>query len=352
MTLHRFNSHAVGGDPREVAAYWLTREAEGELAADDTAARDAWLADSPEHRAAYDSTVRAMKALESHAADPRLLALRDAALSVKVERPVFWRTAATLLAAAMIIGGAWTASLGDAAPYAIARLAPFLNPDGAVYQTAVGERSTITLPDGSVATLNTDTIVRVAFTDRTRAIRLVRGQALFEVAHNKTRPFEVHAGDRTVTAVGTVFDVRLDGDEVKVALVEGVVRVRARPAAAAQPAPQVTMTAGEVLEAHAAEPMVVRGLNAERETSWRTGVVVFDETPLAEAAAELNRYSKDQLFVADPSIAQMHVTGVFKTGDLVRFARTVEEILPVTVEDGPKGATTLTRRMQSISPRG
>jgi transmembrane sensor len=308
-----------------------------------------------EHVAAYDATARAMGTVERNAADPRLLALRDAALSVKEERraPV-WRTAAALLGAVVLAGAGWAAvSVDRPMPVAMARLVPFLNPDAAVYRTAVGERSTISLPDGSTATLNTDTVLRVAFTDKVRGIRLVRGQALFEVAHNKARPFEVYAGDRAITAVGTVFDVRLDGDAVKVALVEGIVRVRRRAPSApsASPAPQIVMTAGEVLQARPTEPMVVRSLDIARETSWRSGVVVFDETPLAEAVAELNRYSTDQLVVPDRSIGALHITGVFRTGDLRRFALTVEEVLPVALEAGPGGETILTRRPQSISAR-
>jgi transmembrane sensor len=150
-----------------------------------------------------------------------------------------------------------------------------------------------------------------------------------------------------------VFDVRLDGDAVKVALVEGIVRVRRRAPSApsASPAPQIVMTAGEVLQARPTEPMVVRSLDIARETSWRSGVVVFDETPLAEAVAELNRYSTDQLVVPDRSIGALHITGVFRTGDLRRFALTVEEVLPVALEAGPGGETILTRRPQSISAR-
>jgi len=351
-----FNQPLVKGDPREVAAYWVTRENDGPLPPEDQSARDAWLAEHPGHVGAYDATGRAMARLEASAADARILALRDTALAVRAERraPV-WRLAAAFMAAAVLAGGSWSVlSPNGQVPSAVARLTPFINPDAAVYGTAVGERSTVTLPDGSVATLNTDTVLKLAFTDQARGVRLVRGQALFEVAHNKGRPFEVYAGDRTITAVGTVFDVRLDGKAVKVALVEGVVRVRQRLslAPAATPAPQIVMSAGEVLEARPTEPMVVKTLDMGRQTSWRSGVVVFDETPLRDAIAELNRYSNEQLVIEDASIANLHVTGVFKTGDLTRFARTVEEILPVAVEVGPRGSTVLTRRPESISGRG
>ncbi len=342
----------IAADARDLAADWVTREDRGTLRPDEAAARDAWLAQDPRHVAAYDSATDAMRAVEAHAADPRILALRQAALSLKAERRVpAWRIAAAA-ACAMVLAGGGLALVGERpVPRVLDGLTHVISPANATYRTQVGERSTVTLPDGSVATLNTNTVLKVAYTGSTRGVRLVRGQAMFEVAHNRRRPFEVYAADRAITALGTVFDVRLEGQGVKVALVEGKVRVRPRTAPE-KPAAQIVMSPGEVLEARPARAMVVRNVDIARETSWRSGVVVFDETPLAKAVAELNRYSTDQLVIEDTSLAALHVTGVFKTGDLVRFARTVEEILPVTTQVQPGGKTMLARRPQSISPGG
>src|SRR5690606_34875559 len=138
----------------------------------------------------------------------------------------------------------------------------------------------------------------------------------------------------------------------KVALVEGRVRVRKASAAPAAPAAQVTLAPGERLEARPARPMRVQNVDVARETSWRSGVLVFDETPLAEAAAELNRYSTDRLVIDDPAIATFLVSGVFKTGDIRRFARTVEEILPVRLDARAGGDMVLSARDESVSPAG
>jgi len=344
------------GDLREVAADWIVREEDGALGPDGLAARDAWLAEHPDHVEAYDAARQAMGRLDQMAADPRILALRASALSMKPGRATpAWRMAAGFAAVLVLAGGGLGAVTGDrSVSSAVAAFEQAAHPGAAVYRTTIGERSTVTLPDGSVATLNTDTVLRVAFTSKARGVRLVRGQALFEVAHAKARPFEVYAGDRVITAVGTVFDVRIQGDDVKVALVEGRVRVRPRaePAAAAAPAAQVLLAPGELLDARPAEPMRVQNVNVDRETSWRSGVLVFDETPLAEAVAELNRYSRDRLVIDDPAIGAFHVTGVFKTGDMDRFARTVEEILPVDLQTRSDGAIMLSRRSQSISGAG
>ena len=339
---------------QETAADWLMREEDGQLGPDGLAERDAWLAEHPDHVAAYDAARRAMRRVDDVGADPGILALRAAALSTKARprlRP--WQMAAAVAGVTVLAGAMAFVTTDRSGSMAVAAVEQLSHPGAAVYRTAVGERSTVTLPDGSVATLNTDTVVRVSYTKAARGVRLVRGQALFEVAHGKPRPFEVYAGDRVITALGTVFDVRLQGDRVKVALVEGRVRVktRAEPSAAA-PAPQVFMAPGELLEARPTEPMRVHNVDVAQATSWRSGVLVFDETPLADAVAELNRYSNERLVIEDPELAAYHVSGVFKTGDINRFGRTVQEILPVALEVKPGGTTVLTRRPANIPAAG
>lgn len=340
-------------DPREIAAGWLMREGEGALAPETAAERDAWLAEHPDHVAAYDATSRAMRRLEAVSADPGILALRASALSAKPARSRAWRVAAAVAAAAVLASGAGFLTIGRSGSLPAAALEQIVHPGAPVYRTVVGERSTVTLPDGSVAVLNTDTVLRVAYGKGERGVRLVRGQALFEVAHGQSRPFQVYAGDRVITALGTVFDVRLQGDAVKVALVEGRVRVKTHvEPSATRPAAQVTLAPGEKLEARPAEPMRVLNVDVARETSWRSGVLVFDETPLADAVAELNRYSSERLVIEDPEIAAFHVSGVFKTGDPERFARTVEEILPVRTEHRGRETIVLSQRGGSILPVG
>src|SRR5690606_22543025 len=140
VKLHPFKPRSISGDPREIAAHWATREEDGPLGPEDIEARDAWLAEHPDHVEAYDATGRAMSRLERHAADPRILALRDAALSVKPERQGSpWRVAAAFLAAVVLAGGGLAAvSTDDPVSVVMARVSPFINPDAAVYRTVVG----------------------------------------------------------------------------------------------------------------------------------------------------------------------------------------------------------------------
>src|SRR5690606_34703571 len=99
--------------------------------------------------------------------------------------------------------------------------------------------------------------------------------------------------------------------------------------------------AGEVLEAPPAAAMVVKVADTNRAVSWRDGVVVFDDVPLAEAVAEMNRYTTAPVTLAEPEIGAFRVSGVFRTGDPERFAMAMAEVFPLEVDHGPSGAAEL-----------
>lgn len=335
--------------PREEAADWLLLEEQGPLGADDNARLEAWLAE-PANAEAYSQVADVYRLADEHAAAPAIMDLRRGALADRRQpRPVIL-SVATAAGLALAVGLGWSGLSGlpvTNSPSPVARISEMVgaraNPSAAVYRTRVGERLTFTLPDGSVATLNTNSVLKVAYADTERGVRLVQGQALFEVAKNKHKPFRVYAGDRRITALGTVFDVRLDGDKVKVALVEGVVRVTpAKPAGpAAAPAQQVDLAPGEVLEAAHAAPMLVTTLDARRAVSWKSGIVEFSGDSLGDAVREMNRYSHQPIQIADASIAGYRVSGVFRTGEPELFARMMSEVLPITVEEGRGGELVL-----------
>jgi len=340
-------------DPRELAIDWLAREREGRLAPDQQAALTAWLEADPQHAEVYARAKAAVETPARYAAHPELMDMRASALAAMKERPNYPRmiaAAAAVVMAVTTLGAGWVSLSPSTSPSvsrlqeAAAPILPALNPNAAIYRTAVGERTSVTLPDGSIAILNTDTLLKVAYTGHERGVRLVRGQALFEVAHNKRVPFQVYAGDRRVTAVGTMFDVRLDAKKVKVTLVEGVVRVAALTAKPSALPQQVTMTAGEELQAGPLATMTIKTADVAAETSWKSGVVVFKAETLAQAAAEVNRYTDRPVRLADASLADYRITGVFKTGDPDNFAQAVTEILPVRVEPQADGSLVLSEK--------
>jgi transmembrane sensor len=206
------------------------------------------------------------------------------------------------------------------------------------YHTAVGERSAITLQDGSTVVLNTNSALEVDFTSSERRIRLLRGQAMFEVAKSASRTFVVFAGDRRITALGTAFDVRLDKDAVRVLLVEGRVAVDAASRA------RLELEPGEQLVAKSGAAAVVQPANIQRLTSWKSGRLIFQDESLGNAVAEVNRYIRHPLKIGDPRIAELRFSGVFRTAEVERFANSMTELYPIVANRGTDGSVSLNWR--------
>lgn len=221
----------------------------------------------------------------------------------------------------------WLGAASIAASVAVVAVAAFLWRGYGVqtYSTGVGEQHTAKLDDGSFVTLNTNTIIEADFSEHTRNIRLIRGEALFVVAHDSTRPFWVRAGDAAVRAVGTEFDVRRRAESTDVSVVEGVVQVTTLDAPAwadstAKVAAQTTaslttqaplrLAAGE--EAKVSSGRVIKSAHpsVENSLSWRQRRLKFLNAPLWEIADELNRYNKVQVIV-EGAAREKKFSGVF-----------------------------------------
>ena len=305
----------VVGDVRDIAAGWFARQRSGEMTPQDRARLRAWLEEDPAHRIAYLSARRAWGGAAMLRGDPQVLEMREQWSKAR-PRGVFMRTAAAAAVAAVMAGGGWIYATGPK---------PLKD---AAFRTEVGEQTTIRLPDGSEVTLNTDTILRTRADKDQRLLYLERGQAYFKVAKDRQHPFVVAAGGRTVTALGTAFDVRIDPARFEVTLVEGKVRVEA-PAPGKAPAPgaanfQATeMTAGSQLVATAEAPWRVAPANVVVETSWTKDILIFDDEPLTAVVAELNRYSDKKVVIVDEAIASTPISGTFRPGDVDSFVRTV-----------------------------
>lgn len=201
----------------------------------------------------------------------------------------------------------------------------------AVYQTAVGDQSTVTMPDGSALTLNTATEVRVNFSDSRREVELVRGEAFFDVAKNQHIPFVVVVGDDVVTAVGTAFNIERRGvSGFDVLVTEGVVKVEQQsdasvankvldqPAAIERVQP-VFLAIGEQLSISPSvdETVQTRDLEAiDVELAWRRGMLIFEGDSLESALAEISRYTSLTLVIEDSTIKDVEVGGYFKAGDM------------------------------------
>jgi transmembrane sensor len=165
------------------------------------------------------------------------------------------------------------------------------------------------------------------------------------VAKNPRRPFVVFAGDRRIVALGTAFDVRLEQGRVEVTLVEGRVAVDvatgAAPAGLAPAATRTELEPGERLVAERGRPVSVKAANTERITAWRGGKLVFQDDALADVVAEISRYSRTRIIIEDARIAQLRVSGVFRTGQADNFAQAITEFFPLAVEERANGERVL-----------
>jgi len=311
---------------------WLARLRSPACSAGDRARFQAWLARHPSHWQAYNHAEQLWLAA-AQARDPEMAALADSILlragrrrqsAPRRARLLGWAAAAMLVigTAAGVLRSGW--------------LAP--EPAALTYSTAIGEIRSFTLPDDSIITLNTDTVLQVSLGTRARTVTLQRGEAQFKVAHDPRRPFTVATPQVAVTAVGTVFQVRDTDAATEVLLLEGRVRV-ASAGAAAQPQ---ELAPGDRLLARAGEPWRRGRANLDAARGWLSGRLVFDAIPLRQAVDEFNRYSRRKLRIADPAIGDIPIEGVFNAGDTDAITLALQYAYPLRVDD--RGAEIVLRR--------
>ena len=269
--------------------------------------------------------------------DPELLSLRHRPASVPLtdrtgKRTPIWAMAASLVMA--VVAGLWF--------YGQQAVAPGLSMDRHV--TRVGEQKRVELDDGSVITLNTGSELLVGLSGTERKVILRRGEAYFDVARDSSRPFSVDAGLRTVTVLGTAFNLRKSPDRLQLAVTEGTVALHAEGEVVSSTASlistdnntsglmagQYRLQAGWVAEVEAREQelMAYRG-NMESLALWRTGALDFDNTPLMDVVRELNRYSGKKILIEDSSIMELAVLGVIQVHSIDQAVRGLEYTLPI-----------------------
>ncbi|MBX5462494.1 MAG: FecR domain-containing protein [Steroidobacteraceae bacterium] len=329
---------------REEAVRWRVLRDQRKLTAAEARAFSEWLQD-PRHAAAYEEAARSWALIRPDAGNARLERLRAEALALAPAPPRSWYRPA-LAAAAVGVLAVGAALIWYRASTPAVR-APVVASAGLTtmrdYVTAKGERLEITLPDGSNVSLNTDTALDVEFSEGQRLVRLRRGQAIFSVAKDSARPFLVQAGDRQVRATGTLFDVYLAQDRLQVVLAEGEVIVT-RLHSGERAARPVRLSPGQALVARPGAADEVQTRDARRALRWRDGFVEFNDTSLAEAVAEMNRYSDRPVVLRDARTGALRISGVFRTDEPEQFLNVIQEVLPVRVHTSPDGQAEIAGR--------
>lgn len=296
-------------DVYDAAAQWLAREDAAPLTAAESAELQQWFDADERHLGAYMRLRAASQRLD------RLAALKSDQVAAPTPAPaprlrVNRRVAAAIAAA--LVASAGTGFWISAQPR--------------TYQTAVGEMRRVTLRDGSIVELNTNSALKVAYSAHGRDIWLARGEGNFIVAKDRFRPFVVHVGDATFTAVGTAFSVRTEtAGPVTLTVSEGVVSLK--PATPEKPRFVAALQQASVVPHKAGSQIAsVSVSEVNRRLAWTEGRISLAGETLEEAAAEFNRYNDRKLIVA-PEVASARVGGLFRTSEVDAFARSVSTSL-------------------------
>jgi transmembrane sensor len=321
----------------DTAARWVARRYDDAWTDADQARLEEWLQAATAHRISY----LRLETAWSHAA--RLQALGGGTPAGVIPPRRSWSTTGGAqdvsaeeqnATAVRARSGLWL-SAAAVLVMAIAGSLLYLAVDrsrGDRYSTAVGGLETVSLGDGSQVILNTDTRIRVSLRESERRVDLERGEAFFVVAKDRSRPFVVRVGNKSVIAVGTRFSVRRESNDVQVVVTEG--RVSLAPSGGDPSHAPTSLDAGAIARTLNAEVLVSEqsAPEAEQLLTWRSGFVSFHDTPLAEAVTEFNRYNIHKIVIADASIAGIRIGGNFRSNNADAFLWLLQRGFPIAVE--------------------
>ena len=337
--------------PRSAAALWLERLQRDPSVEDDTAFCQ-WLNLSDANRRAWDRARDLWDVFEDPQADEVLAGLRKEALSLRGRpspAPIAWYLAAASVAA-VVVGGVLFSSLGREhtaqGPVQVASVSERdLHGFGQIdYETAADQSVNVRLEDGTRLAMRPNTAVDIAYVDGQRLVRLARGEALFDVKHDAAHPFRVAAGGRVVSDLGTRFNIQVRGDETRVRLDEGSLGVTVGDDPRAATGSAKILVPGQELVARRGQADDITQVQAAI-SDGELQVIQFDNISLAEAVAQMNRYTDKKLVVVDPKIGALRVSGAFRTNDPARFAETLATLYPIRLIPMADGRI-------EIAPRG
>jgi len=336
--MSRFFKISQDDDIMDVARKWYLKLEDKTYSDQDIDQFEEWINANPAHREAFNDVVDFWSHIDSM---PEIQALRetggsfpgDTSLPAEDENVIGletakdtagpkagwqkWLIAASVLIACAFIINSYVTSL----------------PEG-TYQTAIGEQKTLNLADGSTIYLNTHSKVRVDFTDNSRRIQLLNGEARFDVAKDKKRPFIVETPRGEIRAVGTSFNVYEREDMVEVLVFEGTVAVNNKKKIQAATLKPVLVTGRKRIAIFDDNMSVVRPakeLELSQKNAWRKGKLICRGQKLSEVIREISRYTNKKIFIADDAINDMRLGGVFELNDLTSLFHAIEDTFPVRV---------------------
>lgn len=306
------------------AADWFARLNQRKVSAADIQAFSVWRRD-PRNAAAFERVQAAWDASETLADDPEIAALTDQARRSASAASLARTLISNALKPIGVVGAAIVILLAGWSFWSATRPTS--------YSTEVGEQKTVQLVDGTRLTLDTGSRVEVRLAREQRSVTLVEGQVLFAVRSDPDRPFVVTAGETRITALGTRFGVRRLGSGARVTLVEGRVKVED----ISRPLQAWSLSPGEQVSTTANRPKVAP-VDLRAATSWTSGRLIFQQTPIQEAVAEVNRYSERKIALDAQTIAAIPVSGAFNAGDLDGFVAALTDLYPLEAKRSDDGS--------------
>ncbi|SMF25093.1 FecR family protein [Alteromonadaceae bacterium Bs31] len=221
-----------------------------------------------------------------------------------------------------------------------------------IYETEIGEFSSVTLSDGSSLVINTDTLVRVRYQENLRLLYLERGEIHIKVAHDKSRPLSVIAGSKVVQAVGTAFNVqRLGGDNVELIVTDGEVLATNDYIDTGEQNfkslklddSALALSQGEIVVLGVSDTTIDKIDSSEIEAtlSWRQGNLIFRGETLEQALQEVSRYTGVEFNIADSSIKSLRIAGMYKAGDVNGLLLALKQNFNIYAEKDSKNNVTL-----------
>ncbi len=301
------------------ASAWIVRLQSDDLSEADGLAFDEWLSAEPENLAAYDAALATWQAFDGLA--PAVLA----GLATRDQRRVAETRRGWLVGA----GG-----LAAAAAILVAML-PVVSSPSLSFATGNGQHRTVKLADGSTVDMNAETRLSTTQAWNARRVVMEQGEAIFDVASDKQRPFTIQAGDHVVQVVGTQFDVRHRGSDLRVTVARGIVEVRPGEG---QVGRTYVLKAGQRLVLNPANPQAqLTFVEPSEALGWRSGRVVYRDEPLANVVADLNRQFTKPIVLADAQLGQTPISGVLILDSQTNVVGRLSLMLPIRAINSDDG---------------
>lgn len=338
MTTNPQNA-ATAGNRLEVASDWLLRIQAGSLDSEELTRWLQWYDADPANRAAFEKIQATFESIHTLPRSDRSAWARRLDALEQPERS--WLPVLPLLFSRRVWAVAFALTMAVIAGLVVWQFAGRGSVETSAFKTERATHRDISLPDGSRVRLGASSRLFVNFTPQTRYLVLEGGEAFFEVAKDRERPFLVQAGEVTIRAVGTEFNVRRVMDKTIVAVTEGVVEVRQslrsddrrpRQAASVSAPKAIRVAAGEQVSIDPAAAVVsVRPIDSEAVIGWQEGRLEFVDEPLGMVIGTINRYSHREIVITDKAIHELRFSGTVSRDHIDEWLTALPEIFPVDV---------------------